>query len=195
MEIFRMTEFYLRLKASVEANKFRYGYPWIYSNEIISDRRTKSLLPGSFCTLIDYNKNPICLVTVNPNSKIFARVMDYNLETIINAYWLKDKISKALAKRKEIFRDPFYRLVNAEADELPGLIVDRFDNVIVMQPNAFWAENMSEIIATDVAGSNGVIHVINSVVISQDTTTKFINPFLDDDSLISSFIKGTPSIT
>ena len=94
MEIFRMTEFYLRLKASVEANKFRYGYPWIYSNEIISDRRTKSLLPGSFCTLIDYNKNPICLVTVNPNSKIFARVMDYNLETKINAYWLKDKISK-----------------------------------------------------------------------------------------------------
>ena len=40
-----MTEFNLRLKASVEANKFRYGYPWIYSNEIISDRRTKSLLP------------------------------------------------------------------------------------------------------------------------------------------------------
>ena len=94
MEVFRMTEFNLRLKASVEANKFRYGYPWIYSNEIISDRRTKSLLPGSFCTLVDYNKNPICLVTVNPNSKIFARVMDFNFETTVDAYRLKDKISK-----------------------------------------------------------------------------------------------------
>ena len=83
-----MTEFNLRLKASVDANKFRYGYPWIYSNEIISDRRTKSLVPGSFCKLVDYNKKPICLVTVNPKSKIFARVMDYNLDTIINAYWL-----------------------------------------------------------------------------------------------------------
>lgn len=150
MEVFRMTEFNLRLKASVDANKFRYGYPWIYSNEIISDRRTKSLLPGSFCKLVDYNKNPICLVTVNPKSKIFARVMDFNFETTVDAYWLKDKISKALAKRKEIFRDPFYRLVNAEADELPGLIVDRFDNVIVMQPNAFWAENMIEIIANSI---------------------------------------------
>ena len=126
-----MTEFNLRLKASVDANKFRYGYPWIYSNEIISDRRTKSLLPGSFCKLVDYNKSPVCLVTVNPKSKIFARVMDYNLETTVDAYWLKDKISKALAKRKEIFRDPFYRLVNAEADELPGLIVDRLITLLL----------------------------------------------------------------
>ena len=96
MEVFRMTEFNLRLKASVEANKFRYGYPWIYSNEIISDRRTKSLLPGSFCKLVDYNKSPVCLVTVNPKSKIFARVMDLNFETTVDAYWLKDKISKSL---------------------------------------------------------------------------------------------------
>lgn len=155
-----MTEFNLRLKASVDASKFRYGYPWIYSNEIISDRRTKSLAPGSFCKLADYSKYPICLVTVNPKSKIFARVMDYNLETTVNAYWLKDKISRALAKRKKILRDPFYRLVNAEADELPGLIVDRFDNVTVMQPNAFWANNMSEIIANsikEVCGINVVI--------------------------------------
>ena len=64
-----MTEFNLRLKASVDANKFRYGYPWIYSNEIISDRRTKSLLPGSFCKLVDYNKTLFASLLLIRNQK------------------------------------------------------------------------------------------------------------------------------
>ena len=145
-----MTEFTLRLRAGVETKKFRYGYPWIYSNDIISDRRSKALIPGSFCKLVDYEKNPICLVTVNPNSKIFARIMDFNLEATIDANWIKDKIMKALSLRTEIFRDPFYRLINAEADGLPGLIADRFNKVVVMQPNAFWTENMCKVIARSI---------------------------------------------
>ncbi len=63
--------------------------------------------------------------------------MDFNLEATIDANWIKDKIMKALSLRTEIFRDPFYRLINAEADGLPGLIADRFNKVVVMQPNAF----------------------------------------------------------
>ena len=150
MEMLSMTEFTLRLRAGVEAKKFRYGYPWIYSNDIISDRRSKALIPGSFCKLVDYEKNPICLVTVNPNSKIFARIMDFNPEAIIDANWIKDKIMKALSLRTEIFRHPFYRLINAEADGLPGLIADRFNKVVVMQPNAFWTENMCKVIARSI---------------------------------------------
>ena len=150
MEMLSMTEFTLRLRAGVETKKFRYGYPWIYSNDIISDRRSKALIPGSFCKLVDYEKNPICLVTVNPNSKIFARIMDFNLEATIDANWIKDKIMKALSLRTEIFRDPFYRLINAEADGLPGLIADRFNKVVVMQPNAFWTENMCKVIARSI---------------------------------------------
>ena len=57
-----MTKFAVRLRAGIEAKKFRYGYPWIYSNDIISDRRSKAIIPGSFCKLVDYEKNPICLV-------------------------------------------------------------------------------------------------------------------------------------
>ena len=145
-----MTEFTLRLRAGIEAKKFRYGYPWIHSNDIISDRRTKSLTPGSFCKLVDYDKTPICLVAVNPNSKIFARIMDFDPGATIDGNWIKEKIRKALIVRKEIFRDPFYRMINAEADGLPGLIVDRFDKVVVMQPNAFWADKMCKVIASSI---------------------------------------------
>ena len=150
VEILSMTKFAVRLRAGIEAKKFRYGYPWIYSNDIISDRRTKSLTPGSFATLVDYDKNPICLVTVNPNSKIFARIMDFNLGATIDGNWIKDKIIKALTAREEIFKDPFYRMINAEADGLPGLIVDRFDKVVVIQPNAFWADSMCKVIASSI---------------------------------------------
>jgi 23S rRNA (cytosine1962-C5)-methyltransferase len=76
--------------------------------------------------------------------------MDFNLEATIDANWIKDKIMKALSLRTEIFRDPFYRLINAEADGLPGLIADRFNKVVVMQPNAFWTENMCKVIARSI---------------------------------------------
>ena len=49
-----MTEFTLRLRAGGEAKKFCCGYPWKYSNDIISDRRSKSSTSGSFCKLVDY---------------------------------------------------------------------------------------------------------------------------------------------
>jgi 23S rRNA (cytosine1962-C5)-methyltransferase len=49
-----ITEFTLRLRAGGEAKKFHYRYPWIYSNDIMSDRRSKTLTPGSFCKLVDY---------------------------------------------------------------------------------------------------------------------------------------------
>ena len=76
--------------------------------------------------------------------------MDFNLQATIDANWIKDKIMKALSLRTEIFRDPFYRLINAEADGLPGLIADRFNKVVVMQPNAFWTENMCKVIARSI---------------------------------------------
>ena len=76
--------------------------------------------------------------------------MDFNLGATIDGNWIKDRIIKALTVREEIFKDPFYRMINAEADGLPGLIVDRFDKVVVIQPNAFWADNMCKVIANSI---------------------------------------------
>ena len=62
--------------------------------------------------------------------------------------------------RKRLYDAPFYRLVHAEADGLPGLIIDRFGDVAVMQPNAAWADTMADQIAdalVEVAGVSTVV--------------------------------------
>ena len=64
-----MTEFNLRLKASVDANKFRYGYPWIYSNEIISDRRTSHFCLVRSVSLLTITKTLFASLLLIRNQK------------------------------------------------------------------------------------------------------------------------------
>ena len=55
----------------------------------------------------------------------------------------RGKITDALALRAALYDTPHYRLVHAEADGLPGVVIDRFGDVAVIQPNAAWAECIS----------------------------------------------------
>ena len=56
------------------------------------------------------------------------------------------RVSAAKALRESIFKDPYYRLVNSEADQMPGTIIDRFGGFFVIQPNSVWSENNLETI-------------------------------------------------
>ena len=108
----------------------------------MTDRRTQGLTPGAFAVLEDAERRPLGVVTVNPASKIIARMMDRDPEAVIGRDWIAVRLVRALALRERLFDAPFYRLVHAEADGLPGVVVDRFGDVAVIQPNAAWAEAM-----------------------------------------------------
>lgn len=152
----------VRLRPKAEARAIRHGFPWVYADELVMDRRTAALAPGAFARLEDGERRPLALVTVNPQSKIVARVMDRNPEAVIDRAWIAARIERALALRRRLYPDPFYRLVHAEADGLPGLVVDRFGDVAVMQPNAAWAERHSETIAETLAAVAGVTTVVRN---------------------------------
>jgi 23S rRNA (cytosine1962-C5)-methyltransferase len=130
----------VRLKPKANARALRHGFPWVYIDEVVTDRRTKALQPGSIAILQDAVQKPLGLVTVNPNSKIFCRMLDRNVEAAIDQTWFEARLSKALHARTRMFDAPFYRLIHAEADGLPGVVIDRFDDHFVLQPNAAWAE-------------------------------------------------------
>ena len=66
----------VRLMPKANARAIRHGFPWVYANEMVTDRRTKALAPGSLAVLQDELRQPLGLVSVNPNSKIIARVLD-----------------------------------------------------------------------------------------------------------------------
>ena len=130
----------IRLKPKTNAQRLRHGFPWVYDNELVTDRRTKAIAPGSLAIVQDHGQNTLGLFAVNPNSKIFARKISDDLECTVDQAWFARKIAKALALRAALYSAPYYRLIHAEADELPGLIIDRFSDLLVIQPNAAWVD-------------------------------------------------------
>lgn len=111
------------------------GYPWVFSNEVKMDADTKALAPGSVVTVSDAGGDLLGTAHFNPRTLISARMLTPKPDAVIDAAFLEARLDAALKMRARLFEKPFYRLVHAEADGLPGLIVDRFGDVFVLQPN------------------------------------------------------------
>jgi 23S rRNA (cytosine1962-C5)-methyltransferase len=152
----------VRLSPRAEARAIRHGFPWVYAGELVLDRRTKGLVPGSFAVLQDAGGVPMGVVTVNPLSKIVARMMDPDPAAVIDGAWVRARIARALAHRARLYDAPFYRLVHAEADGMPGVVIDRFGDVAVLQPNAAWSDAMAGVIAAALVEVAGVVTVVKN---------------------------------
>ncbi|MFN3938064.1 MAG: RSP_2647 family RNA methyltransferase [Gemmobacter sp.] len=150
----------VRLRPKAEARAIRHGFPWVYADELVTDRRTQALAPGTLAVLEDAERRPLGLVTVNTRSKIIARMLDRDPAAEIGPGWLRARIARAAALRERLFDAPFHRLVHAEADALPGVVIDRFGAAAVIQPNAAWAEaHLDGLVAAliDVTGVQTVV--------------------------------------
>lgn len=149
----------LRLRPKTSAQRFRFGAPWIFADETVLDRRTKALSPGTLVELQDNDRRPFGIGAINPGSKIIARILDLDPNAAIDQAWLRARVARALALRAHIYETPHYRLIHAEADGMPGLIVDRFGDVLVMQPNAAWADARADEIAAALQAETGAATV------------------------------------
>ena len=152
----------VRLRPKAEARAIRHGFPWVYADELVLDRRTNGLAGGTLAVLEDAERRPLGLVTVNPASKIVARMLDRDPEAQIDLAWFQARIARALALRERLYPGPFYRLVHAESDGLPGVVIDRFGDVAVVQPNAAWAEMLLEPLVAALVAVTGVTTVIKN---------------------------------
>jgi 23S rRNA (cytosine1962-C5)-methyltransferase len=111
------------------------GSPWAYSNEVRMNDEAKALPAGSLVALLRVDGKALGIGMFNPHALIAVRLLDRNPDTVIDAAFLAERFRRALDLRMRLFSEPFYRLVHAEADALPGLIADRFDNHVVLQIN------------------------------------------------------------
>ena len=152
----------IRLRPKTDSRPLRRGAPWVYANEAVLDRRTKGLSLGTLAVLEDADRAPIALVGVNPKSKIVARVLDRDPGAKIDEAWFTDRLTTTLQLRERLFDQPFYRLVHAEADGLPGVVIDRFGSTVVIQPNAAWADRLIEPLANAVTAVTGADCVIKN---------------------------------
>jgi 23S rRNA (cytosine1962-C5)-methyltransferase len=112
------------------------GHPWIYSNEVEMDAAAKALPPGSLVTVKRADGRALGVAMFNPHTLLAARLLDRDAAQVIGRRFLRRRLERALRLRERLYRAPYYRLVHAEADGLPGLVVDRFGSVLVVQSNA-----------------------------------------------------------
>jgi 23S rRNA (cytosine1962-C5)-methyltransferase len=125
-----MTRPTIRVKPR-EGRRARAGAPWLFSNEI--EMPAKSLAPGAVVNVTGDDGRAFGTGYFNPKSLIAVRLLDPAADAAIDAEFLAAKLKRSLALRDALYRAPYYRLVNAEGDGLPGLIIDRFADTIVVQ--------------------------------------------------------------
>ena len=152
----------VRLKPKANARAVRRGFPWVFANEMVVDRRTGALPPGTVALLEDAEREPMGLVAVNPTSKIMCRMLDPVGTDAPDQAWFAARIGRALDLRGRLFDAPFYRLIHAEADGLPGVIVDRFGDTAVIQPNAAWADRYLDAMTAALIEVTGVANVLKN---------------------------------
>ncbi|RLK10913.1 RSP_2647 family RNA methyltransferase [Ruegeria conchae] len=152
----------IRLKPKANARGLRHGFPWVYANDIVTDRRTRKIEAGALAVLEDDKRAPIALVAVNPASKIMCRVLDRDIGTQLTADWFETRLRHALEMRENLFDAPYFRLIHAEADGFPGVIIDRFGDACVIQPNAAWAEAHLDALTDALVKVTGVSTVLKN---------------------------------
>lgn len=126
-----------------EGRRVKAGAPWVFSNEIVMDTAVKALAPGSSVALADDKGAALGVGYFNPKSLIAVRLLAPP-GTQVGRAFLAEKLRSALALRKRLFDSSFYRLVHAEGDGLPGLVIDRFGDSLAVQVTTAGMERMLE---------------------------------------------------
>ena len=114
-----------------EGRRARQGAPWLFSNEIVMP--AKGLEPGTVVDVKGDDGQIFGSGFFNPKSLIAVRLIGRALGLAADANFFAGYLARALALRDRLYPRPFYRLVHAEGDGLPGLVIDRFDDVLVLQ--------------------------------------------------------------
>lgn len=113
--------------------RLKGGHPWVYSNEVRLDDEAKSVAPGTVVTLHRTDGKPLGVGTFNPHCLIAFRLWAEAPGTTIDGAFIAARLGGALALRQRLYAAPFYRLVHGDADGLPGIVVDRFADTVVVQ--------------------------------------------------------------
>jgi len=125
----------LRLNKNAD-RRLKAGHLWIYSNEVdIKETPLKNFAAGETALVEASNGKVMAVAYVNPHSLIAARIMSRDPEMRLDRSLFVHRFNQALALRQRLYAQPFYRLVHGEGDLLPGLVIDRFGDVLVVQLN------------------------------------------------------------
>jgi 23S rRNA (cytosine1962-C5)-methyltransferase len=123
----------LKLKRG-EDRRIRAGHLWVFSNEIDNAATPLTQVPPGAIVRIHSDRDQFLgHAYVNPHALICARIVGRDPETPLDRSLIVHRLNVALALRERLTREPYYRLVFGESDLLPGLVLDRYDDLVVGQ--------------------------------------------------------------
>jgi 23S rRNA (cytosine1962-C5)-methyltransferase len=123
----------LRLRRG-EDRRLRAGHLWIFSNEI--DTAATPLAgfePGAQVRIVGDRGHPLGVGYLNPATLIAARILARDTESVVGRDWMSARLRQALNLRESLYPSPHYRWVFGESDGLPGLVLDRYGDIVVGQ--------------------------------------------------------------
>lgn len=123
----------VHLHAGRERSLLR-GHPWLYSGAVERIEALPDSLAGELGEILSADGEWLALATVHPRTTLVARVLGFRPEPIDQA-WFADRFARAARLRADAIppETDAYRLVHAEGDGLPGLIVDRYGSYLIVQ--------------------------------------------------------------
>jgi 23S rRNA (cytosine1962-C5)-methyltransferase len=140
----------LILKPGREKSLLR-RHPWIFSGAV--QHVDETLASGETVNLLSFKGEFLARAAYSPHSQIRARVWTFDPEEQISPEFFRRRIQRALAARRTLNSAHFsdaYRLIHAESDSLPGLIVDRYADVLVLQSltagSELWKETIADLL-------------------------------------------------
>jgi len=128
-----------------EDKRLRQGHLWVFSNEV--DTKLSPLnqfTAGDMVSVTASDGKILGSAYINPNTLICARLLSRKPSAKLGEKIFTARISKALALRERFYDKPYYRLVFSESDGLPGLVIDRFGDVLSVQITTAGVERQKE---------------------------------------------------
>jgi 23S rRNA (cytosine1962-C5)-methyltransferase len=126
--------------------RVKAGHPWAFSNEVAMTPAARALPPGSVVRLEGDDGVRHGQWHFNPHSLIALRRLERDPETPLDAAWFAGRIEAAMRLRARLGLGAHHRLVHAESDGLPGLVLDRYGEAIALQANTAGMEAATPLI-------------------------------------------------
>ncbi len=127
------------------ARRVGYGFPWVYKSEVAREQGELSFKAGAEVSFVDKKGQVLARGYANPSCALMGRMLAIGGDAVFNQAFFEERFKQALALRQKFYDHPYYRLVHAESDYLPGLIVDRYGDVLVCQVNTAGMERLADI--------------------------------------------------
>ena len=134
----------LQLNKGAE-KRLKQGHLWVYSNEVnVKATPLKSFTPGEQVLVKDHTGREMGVAFMSPSSLICGRLISRDPKQIMDQSLLVHRLKIALSLRELAFDGPYYRLVFGDSDALPGLVVDRFGDILVVQISSAGMEMLQD---------------------------------------------------